>query len=162
MKLKLNALKAAFPLCQPIWALPLTLSIFPPRFCLPSLSPSFFVARFSHRVRELYQISWAHSDFNTFMNCKNAQVWLDGCKGPPPRHTPLPPTNQLINIAMETKWQGIAFDFTEAGLLLPVVVWRMLFVNAHCREQSLKRRRTNSRIKGHNQVLKIDREEAML
>lgn len=87
---------------------------------LPPLSFSlFFVARFSHRVREIYQISWAHSDFNTFMNCKNAQVWLDGCKGPPPRHTPLPPTNQLINIAMETKWQGIAFDFTEAGVIAP-------------------------------------------
>lgn len=32
---------------------------------------------------------------------------------------PLPLTNQLINIAMETKWQEIAFYYTEAGVIVP-------------------------------------------
>lgn len=33
----------------------------------------------------------------------------------------LSPTNQLINIAMETKCQEIAFHYTEAGVIVPDV-----------------------------------------
>lgn len=55
----------------------------------------------------------------------------------PPTHPPLL-TNQLINIAMETKWQEIAFHQTGAGV---IISWRWLaacsFINALCREQCL-------------------------
>lgn len=51
MKLKLNALKAAFPLCQPIWALLLTLSIFPPYCCLLALSLPLSLLLISQRER---------------------------------------------------------------------------------------------------------------
>lgn len=66
------------------------------------------------------------------MNSLNAQALLGG-KPPlaPSTHPPsslLTPllTNQLINIAMETKWQEIAFHQTGAG----VIISSVLFVNA--------------------------------
>lgn len=116
MKLKLNTIKVDFPLCQPIWALALTLSI--------SLAYSSSICRaLSRSWRESERDLWnlLSSDwFNElYQLLKGPGLTQRLQRSLRLQHTPLL-TNQLINIAMETKWQEIAFH--QAGAVV-IISW---------------------------------------
>lgn len=81
---------------------------------LPPLSLSLSCS--SHRESERNVLNLSSDWFQQFyklLKCPG-QTWRRQ-RQPPPTH---PSSNQLINIAMETKWQEIAFHQTGAGVIV--------------------------------------------
>lgn len=101
--------KATFPLCLPmgVWRwLFFPILVPTPTFCAPPPPPPPVLIWWRQWERFIKSPP-AWIDFNSFMNCSNARLWLGGLQQAPP--APLFPRPPLINISMETKWQEIDF-----------------------------------------------------
>lgn len=95
-----------------------------------SLVPAHLTERFikSPKLRLISTVLWI---------VKMPRPYLAAAKVHPPSPLPPPLTNQFIDIAMETKWQEIAFLQTGDGVIISrrwFPSW--FFVSAHYTEQS--------------------------
>lgn len=121
-EIKAEHFKSCFSLVSANMSFILDADYFPPHCCLLSLSLSLSCS--SHRPSErdlLNLLSWDW--FQQFYELLKCPALPEGCKAALRNPPNPPPTNELINIAMETKWQEIAFRQTGASWVIISWCW---------------------------------------